>query len=196
MYDWGIRFLYLDGLKILKKIIGPNKTVFEPACGYGRIKKFLYPDCSYSGIDLNQKFIDYGQKKKRDIRLGNALDIDHYSHADTVLLCDILHHLKLPEIQKLLSIAVKFAREKIVIIEPTFVSIAAKKNPISTVIGKIMAMLDADGFNEIDHWMSKKEYNQLFYELKEANHVNEMRIRHYRNHDFVEMCINNGTPVH
>ena len=118
LYDWGIRFLYLDGLRIVKDLIGKNKSVFEPACGFGRMKRYLYPGCEYSGIDLNKDFIEYGQKKNRDILLGNVLEETQYRKADTILLCDILHHLKKHQIRELLHIAVKYAKEKIVIIEP------------------------------------------------------------------------------
>lgn len=190
LYDIGIRFLYFDGLKILKDIIGPNKSVFEPACGFGRMKRYLYPDCIYSGIDLNEEFIRYGQKRNLDIQLGNILDSDRYRAADTILLCDILHHLKYKDILELLSIAVRFAKEKIVIIEPTFVKIASQNNWLSRFVGKVMAALDADGLNEIEHWMSRKEYDSLFQTLKDSNHIERMNIRNYRNHDFVEMFIN------
>ena len=189
LYEFSIRFLYFDGLKIVKDIIGPKKTVFEPACGYGRMVKYLYPDCSYSGIDLNEKFVEYGRKKNIDIKLGNALDKSHYQRSDTILLCDILHHLKLNDIRKLVSIAVQYAVEKIVIIEPLFVSIAAKNNIFSRAIGKFMARIDDDGYNKIERWMSKSEYKELFQSLKESNGIKEMSLKEYRNHGFVEMRV-------
>ncbi|MGE5340448.1 MAG: class I SAM-dependent methyltransferase [Candidatus Omnitrophota bacterium] len=189
IYDWSIRFLYFDGLKILKDIIGKNRRVFEPACGYGRMKNYMYPDCQYAGIDLNHRFIRYGQRKNRDIRWGNVLDAQYYRSADTILLCDILHHLEKNDIRKLLNIAAQFATEKIVIIEPTFVSIGSKKNLLSRGIGKFMAMVDFDGHNPIRSWMSKEEYRDLFLALKEENHIDDMRIRRHRKHDFVEMIV-------
>lgn len=189
LYDIGIRFLYLDGLRILKKLVGKGKSVFEPACGYGRVKNYLYPCCTYSGIDLNEKFVKYGQKRNRDIQLGNILEKEHFRSADVVLLCDILHHLKLKDIYRLVSHAVHHAREKVVIVEPTFVAIGAKKNFISRFIGRIMAMMDADGFNQIDCWFSREEYDRLFDSLRESNGIKEMKITQFRNHDFVEMII-------
>jgi SAM-dependent methyltransferase len=189
LYDWGIRVLYFDGLKILRDIIGRKKSVFEPACGFGRMKKYIHSDCHYSGIDLNERFIKYGRRLKRDISLGNVLDSSRYRKADTILLCDILHHLKVSDIWKLFSIAAQFAIEKVVIVEPTFVKIASKNNFISRAIGKFMSVVDNDGFNQINHWMSRDEYNELFQSLKEAHNISEMRIRNHRNHDFVEMCI-------
>jgi hypothetical protein len=181
--------VYFDGLKILKDIIGKKKRVFEPACGYGRMKKYLYSDCIYSGIDLNRRFIKYGKRRNRDIQLGHVLDMSMYSRADAILLCDILHHLGINDIRKLLAIAVQFALEKIIIIEPTFVHVASKNNIFSRAIGGAMAAMDADGFNNITRWMSKQEYTRLFHSLKEENNIKEMKIRHNRNHAFVEMLL-------
>jgi SAM-dependent methyltransferase len=189
LYDWGIRFLYFDGLKILKNIIGRNKSVFEPACGYGRMKKYMYPDCSYSGVDLNETFIEYGRKKNRNVSLGNALDRECYREADTVLVCDILHHLKVKDMYKLMELAVEFAREKVVIIEPIFVNIAAKNNFISRAIGKFMARIDSDGFNDIERWLSKEEYVELFESFKNMDGVKDLTVRNFRNHDFVELTV-------
>jgi len=189
LYDFGIRFLYFDALKILKDIIGKNKSVFEPACGYGRIKNYLYPDCTYSGIDLNETFINYGKKKNRDIDLGNALDESKFKEADTILLCDILHHLKIKDIYTLVAIAAKFAKEKVVIVEPVFVDIGARNNFLSRFIGNIMKVIDSDGFNDIERWLSKEEYDTLFHSLKDTNNFKEMNVKVFRKHDFVEMFV-------
>jgi SAM-dependent methyltransferase len=189
LYDWGIRFLYIDGLKILKDIIGRKKSVFEPACGYGRMKKYIHPDCSYSGIDLNETFINYGKKKNRNIKVGNALDSSMYKQADTVLLCDILHHLKMKDMYKLVETASEFAREKVVIIEPIFVTIGSKNNPFSRAVAKMMKVMDSDGFNEIERWLSIDEYNELFHSFRSMNGFKDMTIRNFRNHDFVELVV-------
>ncbi|MCX6580875.1 MAG: class I SAM-dependent methyltransferase [Candidatus Aminicenantes bacterium] len=189
IYDTFIRVLYFDGLKILKKIVGVKKSVFEAACGYGRLQKYIDPSCTYTGIDLNEKFVEFGRKKNRDIRVGNVLDVNQYHDSDVILLADILHHLTVKDSGKLLAIAVRFAREKILIIEPAFVKIGAQNNLFSRMIGKIMKWLDADGFNEIEKWLSRDEYDAFFKSLKEANNIREMRITHFRRHHFVEMIV-------
>jgi SAM-dependent methyltransferase len=188
LYELGIHFLYLNKLKILKKIVGHGQSVFEPACGFGRMKKYLYPDCAYSGIDLNDKFISFGRKKNRDIQLGDILNEENYRRADIILLCDILHHLQMPEIHRLFQIAGKFAK-RIVIIEPTFVALAARKNSFSHLLGKLMTRVDSDGFNEISHWMSREEYNELFISLNAVIPILSMTIRHHYYHDFVEIVL-------
>lgn len=189
IYDFAIRFLYLDGLKILRNLIGKGKSVFEAACGYGRMQRYLDSTCTYSGIDLNEKFIEFGRKRNRDIRIGNVLDDSQYRKSDVVLLADILHHLTIPDVKRLLSIATKFAREKVLIIEPVFVKIGARNNFFSRLIAKFMIWMDSDGFNEIEKWMSRDEYDALFHSLKESNNIKEMNIIHHRNHDFVEMYV-------
>jgi hypothetical protein len=188
LYDLGIHFLYFNRLKILKEIVGHDMTVFEPACGFGRMKQYLYPDCTYSGIDLNEIFVSFGRKKNRNIHLGDILKEENYRSADIILLCDILHHLQMPEIHSMFQIAGKFAK-KIIIIEPTFVAIAAKKNLFSQLLGKFMTRVDSDGFNEITHWMSRDEYQDLFASLNAVIPILNMTIRHHHYHDFVEIVM-------
>ncbi|MCK5055472.1 MAG: class I SAM-dependent methyltransferase [Candidatus Aminicenantes bacterium] len=190
MYEFGVRFLYFDGLKILKPIIGEEKEVFEPACGYGRIKRFISSTCKYSGIDLNERFVNYARRRNRDIRMGNILDSKNYKESDVIILSDILHHLSREDIRTLFSIAVRFAREKIVIVEPEFVTYAAKKNTLSRALGKFMAVMDYDGINEIEKWLSDEEYKSLFYDLKESNNIEKFEIKKFRRHYFVEMFMN------
>jgi len=189
IYDFAIRFLYFDGLKIVKNLIGGKKSVFEAGCGYGRMQKYIDPSCIYSGIDLNEKFIEFGRKKNRDIKIGDVLDSKQYRKSNVILLADILHHLTIKDVKKLLAIAVQYAGEKILIIEPVFVKIGSKKNILSRGIAKFMVFMDSDGINEIEKWMSRDEYDELFKSLKESNNIKEMKITHFRNHDFVEMFV-------
>jgi len=76
-----------------------------------------------------------------------------------------------------------------VIIEPLFVDIATKNNFFSRKIGNIMKTLDADGFNEIDHWLSKEEYKELFQSFKKLHNIREMHNKRFRNHVFIEMLL-------
>lgn len=119
--------------------------------------------------------------------MGNILDIEHYKESDVIILSDILHHLTIKDIKELFSIAVQFAREKIVIIEPEFITIAAKRTFISRILGKFMAFMDYDGINKIEKWLSKEEYKSLFYTLKESANIDNLKIKKFRKHYFVEM---------
>ncbi len=127
LYSLSIRMLHFDGFKKLRGIIGKEKNVFEPACGFGRLQRYLHDSCSYSGIDLNEIFINFGRKKGLDIQIGDVLEEKNYIKSDIIILCDILHHLTKDKIQKVVSIATKFAKEKVVIMEPAFVGLASGK---------------------------------------------------------------------
>ncbi len=187
IYELGINILYLDALKILKNIIGHNKSILEPASGYGRNIRYIHPDCSYSGFDLNKSFVNYAKKKGRDICLGNIFDEDNYKSVDIILLCDILHHLKDEEIEDLLLLSTKYAKEKIVIIEPQFVNIASKRNIFSKIFAKVFSIIDYDGINQIENWLSEKEYYELFNRLRKQNRIKEINIKKFRKHFFVQM---------
>jgi len=189
LYSLGIKFLYFDALKILKDMVGKGKKVFEPACGYGRVKNYLYSCCNYSGIDLNKYFVDYGKRKGRDIKMGDILDRKSYKVSDIVILCDILHHLSMDKMKKLVSIATKYAKEKVVIIEPLFVDVASKKNIFSRFLANVFSRVDNDGINKISTWLSKEDYDNLFQELNKINNFVDMKIQVFRRHCFVEFIV-------
>jgi SAM-dependent methyltransferase len=187
LYSLSIRLLHFDGFKKIKDIIGKEKNVFEPACGFGRLQRYLYDSCSYSGIDLNEKFINFGKKRGLDIRIGNVLEETNYIKSDIIILCDILHHLTKDKIQEVVSIATKFAKEKIVIMEPTFVGLASGKGFFSRLAAKVFARVDFDGINNIEHWFTRQDYQKLFKHLKETNKFAGMKIQISKGYYFVEL---------
>jgi len=185
-YSIGIKLLHLNGFRKIKKIVGKGKKVFEPACGYGRLRGYLHRSCKYSGIDLNKKFIEFGRKKGLDIKMGNVLEEKNYEKSDIVILCDILHHLSVENINKLVSISRKFAKEKLVIMEPAFVGVASGKNIFSKLMAKLFVWVDNDGINKRYSWLSRKEYNKLFQEIKEKYKFAQMKIQIFKQYYFVE----------
>ncbi|MCH8329572.1 MAG: class I SAM-dependent methyltransferase [Nanoarchaeota archaeon] len=152
--------------------------------------KYLHPSCSYSGIDLNEKFINFGRKRGLDIRLGDALQESNYVKSDIIILCDILHHLTMDEIKRVVSIATKFAKEKVVIMEPAFVGLASGKGFFSRFLAKIFAKIDFDGINNIENWFTKQDYYKLFKYLKSANNFSDMKIQLFRQYYWVELVSN------
>ena len=50
-----------------------------------------------------------------------------------------------------------------------------------------MTRVDSDGFNEISHWMSREEYQDLFVSLNAVIPIRNMTIHHHYYHDFVEI---------
>ncbi len=189
VYESGIRFLYWGGLKNLRPLIAENTSVFEPACGYGRIVKYLPDSCSYRGIDLNTAFIDYGRKKGRNISTGDIFDTSLYPQSDLIILCDILHHLSEDKMKLLIDISLRYSRDKLIIIEPAFVSIASAKNPFSRFLGRVFSIADADGINEIENWLSEEEYAHLFSYIRSSPHVRDMVVHTHHFHYFVEVML-------
>ena len=187
LYSLSIRLLHFDGFKKIRDIIGKEKNVFEPACGFGRLQRYLYDSCSYSGIDLNEIFINFGKKRGLDIRIGNVLEESNYIKSDIIILCDILHHLTKDKMNKVVSIASKFAGEKIVIIEPAFVGLASGKGFFSRLAAKVLTKIDRDGINHIEKWLTRKDYQKLFKYMKDTNDFIDMRVQIFRQFYFVEL---------
>jgi len=187
LYSLSIRLLHFDGFKKIRDIIGKEKNVFEPACGFGRLQRYLYDSCSYSGIDLNEIFINFGKKRGLDIRIGDVLEESNYIKSDIIILCDILHHLTKDKIQEVVSIAKKFAKEKVVIMEPAFVGLASGKGFFSRLAAKVFARVDFDGINNIEHWFTRQDYQKLFKHLKETNKFAGMKIQMSKGYYFVEL---------
>ena len=190
LYSLVIRLLHFNGFNKVKGIVGKGKNVFEPACGFGRLQKYLYSCCSYSGIDLNETFINFGRKRGLKICNGNVLEERSYVKSDIIILCDILHHLTMDEIKKVVSIATKFAKEKIVIMEPAFVGVASGKGFFSSFLTKVFANIDYDGINKIEKWFTRQDYQKLFKYLRDANNFVDMKIQLFRQYYFVELIQN------
>jgi SAM-dependent methyltransferase len=189
IYEFGIQFLYWGGLRKLRSLIRGGSSVFEPACGYGRIHKYLPPDSAYRGIDLNETFIRYGQKKGLTLALGNIFDEGAYPDSDVVLLCDILHHLPDDKMRHLIELALRHCREKLIIVEPAFVSMASSSHFMSRFLSRFFSLADADGINDINRWLSTQEYQNLFAFIEALPQVTRLRYQKHRFHYFVEVLL-------
>jgi len=122
-----------------------------------------------------------------DIRIGDVLEEKNYIKSDIIILCDILHHLTKDKMHKLVSIAEKFSKEKVIILEPSFVGLASGKGFFSKIMAKIFTKIDSDGINHIDNWFTKQDYQKLFQHLKETNKFASMKIQMYKRYYFVEL---------
>jgi len=187
LYSLSIKLLHFNGFKKIREIIGQKKSVFEPACGFGRLQKYLHNSCTYSGIDLNEIFINFGRKRGLDIRIGDVLEEKNYIKSDIIILCDILHHLTKDNVHKVVSLAKKFAKEKVVIMEPSFVGLASGKGFFSRLTAKVFTKIDFDGINHIEHWITKQDYRKLFKHLRETNNFADMKIQMHKRYYFVEL---------
>lgn len=187
LYSFSIKLLHFSDFNKIAEIVGKKKNVFEPACGSGRLKKYLHDSCTYSGIDLNEIFIKFGKKRGLDIRIGDVLEEKNYIKSDIIILCDILHHLTKDNVHKLVALAKKFANEKVLILEPSFLGIASGRGFFSRLIAKIFTKWDSDGINKIEHWLNRQDYHELFKQLKETNKFASIKIQRYKRYYFVEL---------
>ncbi|NHJ32212.1 MAG: class I SAM-dependent methyltransferase [Asgard group archaeon] len=146
IYDFVIWLNDPSGLipkTLAKSVIG--KSVLDLGCGTANLQTFLPEEIQYIGVDLNEDFLTFADKKcrgtffKRDI-LEELSDL----RADTVVLSDVLHHVT-PNHQKLIENAIKCARKR-VIISACYEKEEGPFKQISEFIGR--RIIDNDGLNE------------------------------------------------
>lgn len=121
IYNSAMRLLHGRSLErryeFIAKETGSGRRVFDVGCGTGILADFLDESCRYSGIDLNDGFLDYAKNKKNlDVRKGDLLDENNYPDCDVIVVCDVLHHIT-PRHSQLVGICRKKAG-KIIICEP------------------------------------------------------------------------------
>jgi len=146
IYDFTIWLNDPSGLmpKTLAKSIVGN-SVLDLGCGTASLQTFLPKKVQYIGVDLNEDFLDFADKKgrgtfyKRDV-IGDLSDLK----ADTVVLADVLHHVT-PNHQKLIENAINCARKKVVI-SACYEKEEGPFKQISEFIGR--RIIDNDGLNE------------------------------------------------
>ena len=125
-----------------------KQSVLELGCGTGVLADHVKGN--YLGIDLNRKFVEYGKRKGRNLKLGDIQKIKSVKQ-DVIVLVDILHHL--PNYDEFLENMVKTGK-KVVVCEPF---------DTNAVLTPITSLLDRDGVNNSRHkWFFKKGLKQFF----------------------------------
>jgi len=161
-------------LVLISKLLR-GKRAIELGCGSGHNSLFL--DCSYTGFDMNKKFVRYGIKKKRNVAIGDVFDVP-LNNYDSIIMIDILHHL--PDHKKLLKKAL-FTQKEVVVCEPfenhfnnRFVNIAFKK---------LSNWTDSDGINPPVAWYRKNKLKSFFKSFGKCDlyEIGENIIAHYPN---------------
>lgn len=140
---------YSTQMKIVSKMIGRNKKVFDVACGTGNLSRFLDKSNQYQGIDLNEKFVKYARGKGLQVAKADIFNKDSYPKIiDFIIISHTLHHVS-PLEKKLISLAQKHAKKVIVVegINDSWTSVWWNK-----FIGKFEDLFnligDADGINK------------------------------------------------
>ncbi len=149
-------------IKSFAKEVGKDVTVFEPACGFGLMARHIDPSCSYKGIDLNEKFLEFGRSRGLDIKRGNVFDKHCYVKSDVVILIDIIHHMPSDRLEDLFANIFSSATKRVVILEPSFVNVEEKLGILGKPVDWLFKKLDSDGTNEIVKWPSSAEYHEIF----------------------------------
>ena len=163
VYDFFSWFVYPKRLMSrFREEVGQNNSVFDVAAGYGRIVDFIDPTNSYSGIDLNEIFVRYGQKHGRNVVLGDILEKKSYKPSDIFILVDIVHHLSKEKLETLFDLVFEHAQKKVVILEPTFGRLGGRHGAFGKFADWFMKTMDYDGFNRITRWFTADEYTKLF----------------------------------
>ncbi|MBN1645291.1 class I SAM-dependent methyltransferase [Candidatus Woesearchaeota archaeon] len=102
----------------MAKEIGKNKTVLEPGCGPGLLANFLHKSCKYIGFDIDPMFVKYAKKKELHVYEGNALKAKSYKKADTIVLCDFVHHIGRQDEKQMLNLCNKYGKKIIICEQP------------------------------------------------------------------------------
>ncbi len=156
---------------LTQKIEG--QSVLDLGCGTASLQPFLPKGIEYIGIDLNESFLAFANRKKRgSFYKRNILEDLSDFKADTVILSDILHHVT-PHHQKLLENALQCARKK-VIISACYEKEEGPFKRISEFIGR--KIIDNDGLNEQRAGAGWLKLNQLLEFLESNNAVNIKKV--------------------
>lgn len=101
----------------IASFVEEHDTVLEPGCGPALLVEFLPRGSQYRGFDLNDYFVKYASRKYSGVWHGDVLDLENYSEADVVVLCDVLHHVAPDSRRSVIRYSLGAARKKLVICE-------------------------------------------------------------------------------
>ncbi|MBN1330529.1 MAG: class I SAM-dependent methyltransferase [Candidatus Heimdallarchaeota archaeon] len=162
--------------KTLAKSI-EGKSVLDLGCGTATLQPYLSKDIEYIGIDLNENFLAFANRKNRgSFYKRNVLENLSDFRADTVVLSDVLHHVT-PNHQKLLENALQCARKK-VLVSACYEKEDGPFKRLSEFIGR--KIIDNDGLNEqragagwlrLDELLSFLELNGAINIRKVLSHI-------------------------
>lgn len=149
-------------IDVFRQEVGKNVHVQDVAAGFGCMAKYIDGSNTYRGIDLNEKFVEYGQKLGLDITKASIFDPDAYTMADVAVLVDVIHHLPPDKLTGLFDLVFKNTTQKVIILEPAFLNLSKRYGKAAAPIDWLMRQLDSDGVNKIDRWLSEEEYMSFF----------------------------------
>lgn len=167
-----------------RREVGKNKRVFDVAAGFGQMARYIHPSNAYGGIDLNQAYIDHARAHGLNIQSGSIFDPTKYEPNDVSLVVDVVHHMPSDKLPELFDLIFEHAKEKVVILEPSFVNYEHRYGAVGRPIDWILKKLDSDGVNDIRRWLTEEEYRELFETKFNAKHGSGFTMRLERIHPY------------
>ena len=167
------RYEYVRGL------IGPGDRVLDVGCGTATLQSHL-EDNYYLGLELNERFISYARRKKRNVIKQDALKFGDYDKFDVCVVMDLLHHLN-PDHEEFMEKVLGSVRKRVIVCEPY-------ENPARHPIERrIIQILDRDGVNDAGEWVNKEELIEFYKKFKPAR-IDEI------DHSIIAVFERNGKP--
>ena len=180
IYETVVRVIHREALderfRAIASEVGRGKVVLDVGCGTGLLAKYMDSSCRYLGIELNQRFVDYGRKRGLDICRADAFDESVYARNDVSVLCNILHHV-VPRHKNLVDLCRKHA-ETVIVCEPFREDLLVKRiTDLFATNGWCHKFLgDDDGINSFKDMM-----NWTHYDLDDVKKLyRELEVRSYR----------------
>ncbi len=150
-YEFVVRTMHSDERqRAISELVG-ERSVIELGCGTGMLNDYIKG--SYTGLDLNRRFIEYGRKRGRSVFCGDFTSVpqNEFNAFDAVIMIDVLHHVK--EHRALLENLIK--RDKMTIVCEPFND--------GFTIPHLVSILDHDGINNgFFKWYDKEGLIQFF----------------------------------
>lgn len=151
-YFLGLRLLHKCDISLRNKfiagLVNKDETVLEPGCGPGTLANYLPSDIHYVGFDLNESFVSYGLKKGRNLYLGDVLKENSYQKADVVVVCDILHHIKLEDRKTFIKHSYSYAKRLFIFCDCIKEKEGLLRKVMYPINSRLFELLDKDGINE------------------------------------------------
>jgi trans-aconitate methyltransferase len=108
---------YNDKYQLVAEEIPPNSLVVDLCCGDAVIAPLLQKKgCRYIGLDINEKFVEWGQNKGLDVRLWDVSQLQ-IPEGDVICIQSALFQF-IPNEKRLFDLMIKNARKKVIISEP------------------------------------------------------------------------------
>ena len=172
------KLLYPKGLwEKFRSEVGKGNTIFDVGAGYGYASRFIHPANHY-GIDLNEIFVRYGRKTGVNLEVKDIFDSQAYKKSDIFLVIDVVHHLSSEKVKTLFDLIFAHARQKVIVIDPGFISIARRYGAFGKFLGWVFRTIDDDGFSRVEFWLSGEEYQKLFQSRFSSEYGKSFEMNH------------------